>query len=355
MAAISFANLIGYHQAMPKIAEYDRPDAATFREDIYPRAKPAILRGAGSDLASVRLAKRSASEFADYLKQAIGEKPVEVLAAQPNAGPTFFFDGHVSTLNFERRGMPFSSFVDAILDPSIEERMLYLESTNLADLSPALAEALHLPLLPPGMQPRIWMGNKTGTQTHFDVKQNIAYVVSGKRKFTLFPPNQTPNLYMAPLENSPSNAPISMVKLEDPDLERFPRFREALEHALVAELEPGDAIFIPYMWWHHVKAVGELNVLVNYWWNEHESLGSPLDAMLHSILAVRDLPPPMRDAWRTMFETFVFKAHGEPMEHVEPASRGGLGQFDPRTRVQLWRSLGSGLSKTMERVFKQRF
>lgn len=339
---------------MSEVIEYNRPDAATFRDEIYPKAKPAILRDVAADLEPVRIAKNGSPEFAAYLKQAIGDRPVDVLAARPGAGPTFFFEGELGRLNFERGQMQFPSFVDAVLRSGPEERMLYLESTPLAELSEKLATDLHLPILPHPVPPRVWMGNNTGTHTHFDVKQNIAYVVGGTRRFTLFPPSQTPNLYMAPFENSPSNAPVSMVQLEKPDFSRFPRFQEALDHALVAELGPGDGIFIPYMWWHHVKASGNLNVLVNYWWNEHEALGSPLDAMLHSILAVRDLPPPMRDAWRTMFDTFVFKAHGEPLDHVEPGKRGGLGQFGEAGRIQLWRSLGAGLSSTMERVFNTR-
>ena len=340
---------------MPELREYERPSAQTFRDEIYPAARPAILRQVAADLAPVQMAKRGTGELADYLKQAIGERAINVLASNPDAGPTFFFDGDVSRLNFQRGTMPFSRFVDSVLSPDRGDQMLYLESTKVADLSPELASALHLPILSTQVQPRVWMGNNTGTHTHFDVMQNVAYVLSGKRRFTLFPPDQTPNLYMAPFEASPSNAPVSMVKLEDPDFERFPRFREAQEQALVADLEPGDGIFVPYMWWHHVKAEGDLNVLVNYWWNEHEGMGTPLDAMLHSILAVRDLPEPMRNAWQTMFETFVFKQHGEPMDHVEPQLRGGLGPHTEQSRVQMWQSLGAGLSKTMEKVFNPHF
>lgn len=336
---------------MPAITEYDRPDTATFRDEIYPGGVPVIMRGVGAELEPVEVAKQGGAAFADYLKQVIGAKQVKVLAAQPGAGATFFFDGGLGKLNFERGEMPFAQFADKVTGPAAEERMLYIESTKVADLSPQLAQALHLPLMPPSIEPLIWMGNKTGTHTHFDIQQNVAYCVSGKRRFTLFPPSQTPNLYMAPFENSPSGAPISMVQLENPDLDRYPRFREALEHMLVAELEPGDALFIPYMWWHHVRALGEFNVLVNYWWNEYEVRGSPVDAMLHAILVLRDLPPPMREAWQAMFETFVFKAHGEPMEHIEPGQRGGMGAFDDRTRVQLWQSLGSGLSEMMRRVY----
>jgi quercetin dioxygenase-like cupin family protein len=38
--------------------------------------------------------------------------------------------------------------------------------------------------------------------------------------------------------------------------------------AMEAELSPGDAIFIPMGWFHHVEALERFNVLVNYWWDE---------------------------------------------------------------------------------------
>ena len=332
------------------IREYDRPDAQTFREVIYPAAKPAVMRGVGAELEAVELACQGAEYFADFLKRQVPDRQVEILTSRDEAGSTFFYQKDLKRLNFDRQRMAFGDFVDGISDDA-DDRMRYLESTSIGELSPSLASALSLPMMPRTIPPRLWLGNRTGTHTHFDVKQNVAYVVSGRRQFTLFPPDQTPNLYMAPFEMSPSNAPISLVKLDDPDFEMFPRFAEALDHAQTAELGPGDAIFIPYMWWHQVRATGTLNALVNYWWNEFETMGSPIDAMVHSILVLRDLPPPMRDAWRTMFDTYVFKKHGEPMDYLPPAQRGGLGPHDERMRMQLWQSLGNGLSQIMQKVF----
>jgi oxalate decarboxylase/phosphoglucose isomerase-like protein (cupin superfamily) len=49
-------------------------------------------------------------------------------------------------------------------------------------------------------------------------------------------------------------------------MNRFPRFQQALEAASVAGMEPGDAIFVPSMWWHHVESLASFNILVNYWW-----------------------------------------------------------------------------------------
>jgi len=58
-----------------------------------------------------------------------------------------------------------------------------------------------------------------------------------------------------------------MVHVTAPDLDRFPRYSKALEVAQNAELLPGDAVFIPRDWFHHVEALERFNVLVNYWWD----------------------------------------------------------------------------------------
>ena len=87
----------------------------------------------------------------------------------------------------------------------------------------------------------LWIGNRTRTAAHFDLPQNIACVISGRRRFTVFPIGQLPNLYVGPLDFTPAGQAISLVDFHAPDFERYPRFREALRHAQVAELEPGDA------------------------------------------------------------------------------------------------------------------
>ncbi|AGH44341.1 cupin-like domain-containing protein [Paraglaciecola psychrophila] len=80
---------------------------------------------------------------------------------------------------------------------------------------------------------------------HFDEASNIAVVAAGKRRFTFFPPEQIKNLYIGPLDFTPSGQPISLVNLRDPDLKRFPRYEEAYKNAMSVELNPGDAIYIP--------------------------------------------------------------------------------------------------------------
>jgi ribosomal protein L16 Arg81 hydroxylase len=53
------------------------------------------------------------------------------------------------------------------------------------------------------------------------------------------------------------------VDVEHPDYARFPRLREA--EMFVAELDPGDVIYIPRGWWHHVRTL-DLSIAVNFWW-----------------------------------------------------------------------------------------
>jgi len=91
----------------------------------------------------------------------------------------------------------------------------------------------------------IWLGNRTCIAPHFDNTENLACVVGGRRRFTMFPPEQIRNLYVGPLDLTPAGQPISLVDVRNPDLSRFPRFAEALAAAEVAELAPGDCRLHP--------------------------------------------------------------------------------------------------------------
>src|SRR5262249_1920047 len=113
----------------------------------------------------------------------------------------------------------------------------------------------------------IWIGNRTIVSAHYDMSNNIACSLVGKRRFTLFPPDQAPNLYPGPLDPTPAGQVVSMVDFANPDFERHPNFKEALAAAEVADLDPGDVLFYPALWWHRVEALESFNVMINYWWN----------------------------------------------------------------------------------------
>jgi hypothetical protein len=157
--------------------------------------------------------------------------------------------------------------------------------------------------------------------------ENIGVVVAGRRRFMLFPPDQLKNLYVGPFELTPAGTPVSIVDTHNPDLDRFPRFAEALEQAQVAELEPGDAIYIPFHWWHGVDSLEPVNLFINYWWNDARAdAGNPYDALLHALYAIKTLPAEQRSVWRMVFDHYVFGLDADPVEHLPQSARGLLGE-----------------------------
>ena len=182
----------------------------------------------------------------------------------------------------------------------------------------------------------LWMGNRTTAAIHFDMSHNIAACMVGKRRFTLFPPDQIANLYPGPLFPTPAGQVVSMVDLHDPDLDRYPRFAKALEAAQVAELEPGDVLVYPAMWWHQVDALDDFNVLINYWWNEAPAyLDSPMNTVLHAMLSLRDRSPAERAAWRELFDYYIFGDSEAPRAHLPGHALGPLAPLDNQTSRRL--------------------
>src|SRR4051812_41477529 len=312
---------------MAQILERRGVDLKTFREEILPAARPVVLEGLVKHWPAVRAGVDSAGTLATYLRAFDRGKQVAVLEGPPAIRGHFFYREDMRGMNFERRPATIGATIERLLEQLDQSNppALYIESTPTAEHLPPFAAENVNPLLPPSVGPRIWIGNMLTVQTHFDLSSNIACVVGGRRRFTLFPPEQLPNLYVGPIEFTISGPPISMVNLKQPDLARFPRFADALAASQSAELEAGDALFIPYGWWHQVESLTPFNVLVNYWRNEARQAGSPFDAILHAILALRDLPPEQRAVWHTMFEHYVFKSGDESMAHLSREQRGLLG------------------------------
>lgn len=111
---------------------------------------------------------------------------------------------------------------------------------------------------------KLWVG-ATGNVAplHRDLAENVHAVVWGAKRFTLVDPRQSARLYPHRFFDPFPNG--CRVDIEAPDLERFPAM-EGLSR-LVADLNPGDAVYIPRRWWHHVRTL-EPCVSVNFWWAE---------------------------------------------------------------------------------------
>jgi hypothetical protein len=323
---------------LPSVRAWTNVDAAIFQNEIVPRNEPAVLRGAIRDWPAVQAGLRSNRALADYIKGFDRGQPVETLIGDPAIKGRFFYEEGLKSLNFVRKPEQIGASLERLLAhvDDAEPPALFIQSASIPDSLPGFADANALALANPTAVPRIWVGNSVTVTTHYDLSDNIACVVGGRRRFTFFPPEQIRNLYVGPIHYTLAGQPVSLVSLEEPDLARYPRFAEAMAAAQVAELEPGDAVFIPYFWWHHVKSLERFNVLVNYWWNAAEpGFGSPYDALLHAFLTLRTLPPNQRAAWRAVFDHYVFETGGDPVEHLPPDARGALGAMTPALAAQI--------------------
>ena len=308
-------------------------------EDVASSGQPAVLRGAVADWPFVREAQRSDEAAVAYLKRFYNGRPVNVLVARPSERGRFFYRPDSKKMNFELAPGLLSDVLEAIIEcrGSADAPAIAIQAVSVPDCLPGLEEENPNPFVPAGNHARVWIGNGVTVAPHFDVAENIACVVAGRRRFILFPPEQTANIYPGPTDLTPADVPISMVPMDDSELDRFPRYRQALDAAIVAELEPGDAITIPYLWWHGVQSLTDFNVLVNYWWNRDDAAARyPFVALLRlAYQAFRDLTPGQREAWRALYDHYVFQTGDDPMEALEPPHRESERQIDPAEIARL--------------------
>jgi len=106
-----------------------------------------------------------------------------------------------------------------------------------------------------------WLGPAGATtHTHYDITHNFYAQIVGVKRFVLFPPEDFVNLYLFPFLHP--GAQQSQVDFENPDLKEFPSFKYA--RAIEAILQPGDVLYLPPLWFHHVSALS-LSMSVSVW------------------------------------------------------------------------------------------
>ncbi|MET0309291.1 MAG: cupin-like domain-containing protein [Sphingomonas sp.] len=317
-----------------------------FRHEILPAGRPVVLRGAVSGWPVIAAGRSSPAALSAYLRRFDAGLPVRAMLGPPGIEGRFFYDADLTGFNFRADQVTLAAALDLLLNALDDARptALALQSVPVRANLPGFETDNAMPLLSEAPEPRVWIGNRVTVAAHHDPSENIACVVAGRRRFTLFPPDQVANLYPGPFERTPAGPTISMVDFRAPDLTRYPRFADAMATAQSAELEPGDALYIPYLWWHHVQSIDAMNMLVNYWWTPPgDHAGHPIQALLHAMVAVKNLPGAHRQSWRALFDHYVFQDHGAPGAHLPIDRRGIQGALDPelmhRVRVAIAETL----------------
>lgn len=312
------------------VREVSGVDPNALPDDILEAAQPVVLRGLVAKWGAVRAGMQSADAARAYLRRFYRDATVNAMLGPPSIEGRFFYNDDLTGFNFRTARMRLDTVLDEIARHERVEQppAIYVGSTTIDTCLPGFRAENDLALSERQPLASIWLGNRSRIAAHFDLPDNLGCVVCGRRRFTLFPPEQLANLYVGPLDPTPAGQAVSLVDFARPDLHRFPRFADAVRSAQIAELGPGDALFIPSMWWHHIEALEGFNVLVNYWWRRSPRwMDTPMNALLLAIMTVRDLPPAQREAWRRHFEHYVFGA-GDSVSHIPPHARRSLSPLD---------------------------
>lgn len=331
-------------QAMKELSGVTRE---RFEREVLAGYEPVVMRGGVAHWPLVAQAQAGLEACLHYLMGFDRGEAVDALLARPEPTRAFSYKPGLDGFNFSRDKRPYAALFEQLWRYSHfpDPPALAAQSALVATVLPGLELENPLPLLGAEVAPRLWIGNRATVPAHFDDSHNIACVAAGRRRFTLLPPACAPLLYLGPPDHAPTPAPMSVV----PDLHRadpaqFPRVAEALACAVEAELEPGDAIYVPPLWFHQVEALApHLNILMNYWWRPDPAPGRRDDlhlaAMRLAMLALRHLPDGEREGWRALFDHYVFGARGEALAHIPEGQRHLFGALDAEQDAALRRDL----------------
>ena len=328
------------------------PDDVPF-DALFAMNKPVILRGLVKDWPLVKAGQSGALDAMAMLEESYSKQPMLVYRAPPDIKARFGYNDTCTGFNYTAERSTIPAVFDTIraeLDQD-EHEYLYVNSLILNDGFPALSASHSLNFNHPEFEQhpvmaKIWLGTESLAAAHFDQPKNLACCVYGKRRFMLFPPEQAENLYPGPLHPTPGGQVVTLANLSEPDFEQFPRLKDALDNAWIADLQPGDGLYYPSMWWHEVTAYDRFNIMVNFWWMTTERYkGNPMDALMHGMLSVREKPEAEKQAWKALFDYYVFGDAEKVRGHLPEVCQGPLGKMDEVTARRLRAMLINNLNR----------
>ncbi len=320
-----------------------------FLREVVEPCLPVVLRGLVSSWPAVHAATRAAEDFQDYLCRFDNGGMTEAFVGDRKIAGKYYYAEDFKGFNFERRQMRFVDAVTAIVATHGRSGAptIYVGSVPVNDYLPGFTVQNVLQVLAAHVAPRIWLGHESNVSAHFDAYDNVACVVAGARRFTLYPPEAIEGLYVGPLDNTMAGQPVSLAASAPRDDDKYPLFSKIRDEARSAELKPGDGIFIPKLWWHQIESTASFNCLVNYWWDAFAGgPDAPYTGLLLSMIAIAERPPRERQAWKAFFDHYVFRSNGHPLAHLPAELHGMLGPLKPdnyaRIRATVMRLLRGG-------------
>ncbi|HEU4960505.1 MAG TPA: cupin-like domain-containing protein [Sphingomonas sp.] len=306
-------------------------DAAAFRRDVTDQGRPVIVRGLCADWPVRTAAADSWDALGRYLARFDGGATAQAFVGARAIDGRYRYREQLDGFNFERETLTLREALVRIAAGRDDDEAptVYMGSLPADTFLPGFADENRVCVLDRRVEPRLWIGNASNVACHFDTFDNLACVVAGPRRFTLYPPEAIADLYVGPIDRTMAGQPISLAAGSAPGDPRYPRFEAVRDQALVAVLAPGDALYLPKLWWHQVEAADSVNLMVNFWWDGHAAgPDAPFTTMMLAMIAIAERPPSERAAWRAFFDHYVFRPHGHPLAHLPEEHHGVLGPLD---------------------------
>lgn len=303
-------------------------DPAAFVRLVAEPCRPAVIRGLVADWPLVRAARED--RLPEYLSRFASGAPLEMFVGEPDIAGRYYYADDGVRFNFERRPATLGGAVAAIVARKDGDPSVYAGSAPIAQHLPGLTAENALPCLDPSVGPRIWLGSASNVSCHYDTMDNLACCVAGRRRFTLYPPEAIGDLYVGPIDHTMAGQPVSLAA-SAADRSAYPRFERWADRAIVVDLAPGDALYLPKLWWHQVESTAAINGLVNYWWDAFAAgPDAPYTALLLAMIAVAERPAGERRAWAAFFDHYAFRPDGHPLRHLPEERHGILGPLRPK-------------------------
>jgi hypothetical protein len=225
----------------------------TFRDQLFELSEPALIYDGLRESAGIQhwtpetLRCLNTGRFVDLDVSYSG-----VWMFRPEANPK---------QQYTIKDVPFERACDLIENAGPEGPKYYVPHLSICEKVPGLQNDLGFPFSLNPSRSYLWFGSAgTVTRLHCDIENNLFGQIFGRKKVTLFSPEESSFVYQFPV-TSPT-AHFSFIDVEKPDLARYPLYSKAQSKTVT--VLPGQLLFIPAGWWHHVRSL-EVSISVTEW------------------------------------------------------------------------------------------
>jgi hypothetical protein len=243
-------SLSGLSYSAGSVERRSKISSDEFLERYYAANRPVILTGL---LANTAARKRWTPA---YLAQVCGDTTVQIMSGRQE-DPRYEINSES-----HKREIKLAEYIEMVTQGGPSNDYYLVANNGFFDRPEVKALRDEVPQIPEYLNAAdskrkvfFWFGPAgTVTPLHHDLMNVLAAQITGRKRFTLIPPEQTAYLYN-------EIGVYSEVDCGQPDYSRHPLYRHV--RPLTAVLGPGDVLFIPVGWWHYVKSL-DVAIMVSY-------------------------------------------------------------------------------------------